>query len=79
MAPVRVWQLLQSPEGTAVVMARDFPPKSTTAVMGNTNDAFPEKLPTPLAVKEADVPLLSVTTTTAPFAAGLSQSSYSWP
>lgn len=79
LAPVWVWQLLQSPEGTAVVMARVFPLKLTTAVMGNVNEAFPEKFPTLLAVKDAVTPALSVTVTTAPEEAGASHLSGSCP
>src|SRR5277367_1577980 len=79
LAPLWVWQLLQSPEETAVVMARVFPLKLTTAVMGNVNEAFPEKFPAPLAVKDAVAPVLSVTVTTAPEEAGASHLSGSCP
>ena len=39
--PFWVWQLLQSPDGTAVAMLRVFPLKLTVAVMGNTGQPPP--------------------------------------
>ena len=80
LAPVWVWQLLQSPVATAVPMDRVLPWKVTLAVMGNTRLAMPWKFPdTPLAVKLAVTPFRSVTVTTAPPAALPLQSSGSWP
>ena len=56
-APVCVWQLLQSPVGTAVLIARVFPLKVTRAVMGNVSWAEPWKFPEMLlAAKLAETP-----------------------
>ena len=80
LVPLCVWQLLQSPVETAVPIDRVFPLKVTLAVMGKVSDAEPEKFPdTPLAVKVATTPFLSVTVTTAPPAPLPLQSSGSCP
>ena len=80
LAPVWVWQLLQSPVLTAVPMERVFPWKVTVAVIGKVRLAVPWKFPdTLLAVKLAVTPFRSVTVTTAPPAPLPLQSSGSWP
>ncbi len=80
LVPVWVWQLLQSPVGTAVPMDRVLPWNVTFAVMGKARLAVPWKFPeTLLTVKLAVAPFRSVTVTTAPPAALPLQSSGSWP
>jgi len=80
LAPLWVWQLLQSPVETAVPIDRVLPWKLTSAVMGKVKEAEPWKFPeTLLAVKLALFPALSVTVTTAPAAPLPSQSSGSCP
>ena len=82
LAPLSVWQVLQSPVGAAPLIARVFPLNVIFAVIGNAGQpplAAPEKLPALLTVNERLTLLLSVTVTTAPWAALPSQSSYSWP
>ena len=80
LAPLWVWQLLQSPVSTAVPIARVFPWNVTRAVMGKVSEAVPWKFPdTLLTVKLAVTPFRSVTVTTAPPAPLPLQSSGSWP
>lgn len=80
LPPVWVWQLLQSPVGTAVVIDRVLPWKVTCAVIGNARLAVPWKFPEVLlTVKLAVAPFRSVTVTIAPPAARPLQSSGSCP
>ena len=80
LAPLWVWQLLQSPVDTAVPIARVLPLKVTFAVMGKVSRVEPWKFPeTELAVNVAVTPFRSVTVTTAPPAPLPLQSSGSCP